>query len=523
MPEAISVQVIVYSIIALVAGLVGGYCLRLFIGLKNKKSAETKAGEIIQDAEKQAEETAKAAKLEAKEKFFKLESRFERELQRRKHEIERVEQKLAGRETNLDRKIELTDRRDKSLLEKEKMIDTKLKSIDTTKQETEEKKKEAVKKLEEITGLTNEQAKNMLLQSLEDEVRQEASALIRRVEQETKELSAKKSRQIITLAIQKCATDQVSETTVSVINLQSDEMKGRIIGREGRNIRALEAATGVNIIVDDTPEAVVLSSFDPMRREVARLSLEKLISDGRIHPARIEEIVEKTQKELREHVREIGEQLAFDVGVHGLHPELIRLLGRLKYRTSFGQNVLLHSQEVAYLAKVMAGELNVDVNMAKRAGLLHDIGKAVDYEIEGTHARIGADLARKYNESPAIVHAIAAHHADEEPKTIIAVLVQAADAISAARPGARRESLESYVQRLEKLEHIADSFAGVAKSYAIQAGREIRIIVEPEELNDNDCTLLARNVTKRIEQELEYPGQIKVTVIRQTRAVEYAK
>lgn len=485
--------------------------------------AKKNASDIIQEAERQASEILKTSEIEAKDKFFKLETRLERELHRRRLEIERFEKKIEVRESNLEKKIEVIDRRDKTLLEKERIIETRLKEVETKKTDLEQSLKDVFRRLEEVSGLTAEEAKKILLENLENEVKQEAATVIRKIEAETKEISAKRARQIITLAIQKCATDQVSETTVSVINLPGDEMKGRIIGREGRNIRALEAATGVNIIVDDTPEAVVLSSFDPLRREVARLSLEKLISDGRIHPARIEEIVDKAQKELNEHIREVGEQVAFDVGVHGLHPEIIKLLGRLKYRTSFGQNVLLHSQEVAYLTKVMAAELSIDVNMAKRAGLLHDIGKAVDYEIEGTHARIGAELARKYNESPAIVHSIAAHHADEEPRTIIAVLVQAADAISAARPAARRETLESYIQRLEKLENIADSFAGVSKSYAIQAGREIRIIVEPEELSDNDCILLARNVTKRIEQELEYPGQIKVTVVRQTRAIDYAK
>jgi ribonuclease Y len=408
-------------------------------------------------------------------------------------------------------------------MDKERTLDSKLQSLEHKTKYVDKLKADALRRCEEISGLSAEQAKRMLLESLEGEVKQEAASLIRRIETETREIANKKARQIITLAIQKCATDQVSETTVSVVNLPNDEMKGRIIGREGRNIRALEAATGCNIIVDDTPEAVVLSCFDPLRREVARLALERLISDGRIHPARIEEVVAKAEKQLEDAVRESGEQTAFDLGIHELHPESIKLLGRLKYRTSYGQNVLTHSVEVAHLCETMASELGVDPQLAKRAGLLHDIGKAVSYEMEGTHALIGAEIAKKHNEPPAIVHAIAAHHGEEEFRTIIAVIVQAADAVSAARPGARRETLESYVKRLEKLEEIASSFEGVEKSYAIQAGREIRIIVEPNQLNDNECSKLARDVTKRIESELEYPGQIKITVLRETRVIEFAR
>jgi len=377
--------------------------------------------------------------------------------------------------------------------------------------------------LQNISGMTREEAKQLLLRKLEGEVKQEAAIMIKRSEDEAKQTADKEARKIIGLAIQRCAAEQVVETTVSVVHLPSDEMKGRIIGREGRNIRALEIATGVDVIIDDTPEAVILSGFDPMKREIAKLSLEKLLEDGRIHPGRIEEIVEKVKKEMDNKIKEVGEKALFDTGLHGLHPEVTKLLGRLKYRTSYGQNVLQHSEEVAHLMGVMAGELKLDFNLAKRIGLLHDLGKAVSHEVEGTHSKIGADLARKYNESDNICHAIEAHHQDIEPRTLLAVLVQAADAISASRPGARRETLETYVKRLEKLEQIADSFKGVDKAYAIQAGREIRVIVQPEKITDAQAAVMARDITKKIEEGLEYPGQIKVTVIRETRAVEYAK
>ncbi len=487
------------------------------------KKLNKKADEMVSKARAEAEEKQKKAEIEAKKELNRKKEQCEKEYSRKQSDLERLESKLSNRERNIEKRIDFLDKREKTTIEKERVLSSKIQSYDDKLRNLEKLRSDAKKRLEEVSGMTTEEAKQMLKESLEDEVKQDSASYIRRVENETREVAAKKARQIISLAVQKCATDQVTESTVSVVNLPNEEMKGRIIGREGRNIRALELATGVNIIIDDTPEAVVLSCFDPLRREVARMTLENLISDGRIHPARIEEIVKKAEKELEEHIYEVGERCAFDVTVHELHPEIIKLLGRLKYRTSFGQNVLLHSQEVAYLSGVMAGEIGIDVNLSRRAGLLHDIGKAVDYEMEGTHAKIGADLARKFNESPAITHAIAAHHGDEEPKTIIAVLVQAADAISAARPGARRETLETYIKRLEKLEEIADSFSGVEKAYAIQAGREIRIIVEPTQMTDNECSLLAREVTKRIERELEYPGQIKVTVIRQTRAVEYAK
>jgi ribonuclease Y len=501
----------------------GGYVLRKILYEKKTKAARFEAQRIIDEATKEAERKRKEALIEAKEEFYQRQRQIERELRRRKVEVERQEKKNQLRESQLDKKIELLEKRERSIADKERTLDSKLETVEQKQQEVDRLRGEAVRKCEEISGLTSEEAKRMLLESLENEVRQDAAALIRRVENETREIGQKKARQIITLAIQKCATDQVSETTVSVVNLPNDEMKGRIIGREGRNIRALEAATGCNIIVDDTPEAVVLSCFDPLRREIARLSLERLIGDGRIHPARIEEVVAKAEKDVMEAIREAGEQVAFDLRIHELHPELIKLVGRLKFRTSYGQNVLTHSIEVAHLAEVMASELGVDAQLAKRAGALHDIGKAVSYEMEGTHSLIGAELAKKYNESPAVVHAIAAHHAEENPRTIIAVLVQAADAISASRPGARRETLEAYIQRLEKLESIASSFEGVEKSYAIQAGREIRILVVPDKLNDAECAKLARDVTKKIESGLEYPGQVKVTVVRETRAVEYAR
>ena len=511
------------AVIALPLGILGGYVWFKKVSQNNLTAASEKAKQILAEAENEAQAKLKAAAIESKEQVFRSKKALEKEFARRRIDLDRLEKKVQRREEMLDSKFELIDKRDRSLNSKEQQIENKLKDLDSKIKEADEIKQSQILKYEEISGMTVEQAKQSLLESLEKEVKQDAAMLIRRVETETKDLAEKKARQIITLAIQRCATDQVSESTVSVVNLPNEEMKGRIIGREGRNIRALEAATGCNIIVDDTPEAVVLSCFDPLRREVARLTLQKLISDGRIHPARVEEIVEKTEKALMEQIVEIGERVAFDTGVHNVHPEIIKLLGRLKYRTSYGQNVLQHSMEVANLCQVMASELHVDEQLAKRAGLLHDIGKAVSYEMEGAHALIGAELAKKYSEPPAIIHAIAAHHQEVEMKTIIAVLVQAADAISAARPGARRETLESYIKRLEKLEDIASSFEGVERSFAIQAGREIRIIVEPDKINDPECVKLARDITKKIETEMEYPGQVKVTVVRETRAVEYAR
>jgi len=454
--------------------------------------------------------------LEAKEEIHRQRSELEREIRDRRAELQRLEKRLIQREEALDKKNFQLELKDDAL-------NKKAKEIQMLQQEIEQLYKKEIQELERISQLTIDEAKNLLLKEIENDVKHDAAIMIKEIEQKAKEEAEKKAREIITSAIQRCAADHAAETTVSVVNLPNDEMKGRIIGREGRNIRTLETLTGIDLIIDDTPEAVILSGFDPIRREIARIALEKLIVDGRIHPARIEEMVEKAKKEIEITIREEGEQAVFEVGLHGVHPELVKLLGKLKYRTSYGQNVLRHSIEVAQLAGLMAAELGVDVSLAKRAGLLHDIGKAVDHEMEGSHVALSTELAKRYHESPGVIHAIEAHHNDVEPKTIEAVLVQAADAISAARPGARRETLEAYIKRLEKLEEIANSFPGVDKAYAIQAGREIRIIVKPEEVDDNMVVLIARDVVKKIESELEYPGQIKVNVIREVRAIEYAK
>ncbi|QIB28116.1 ribonuclease Y [Caloranaerobacter azorensis] len=497
-------------------GTITGYLIRKGIAEGKIKSAEEAAKKIIEEAQRQAETNKKELLLEAKEEIHRMRNEVERENRERRSELQKLERRLVYKEEMLDKKSEMLQHKEESLAKKIKELEEKETSIDELYQKQ-------IEELERLSGLTSEEAREILLGDIKKEVTHEAAVMIKEIESKAKEEADKKAREIISYAIQKCAADHVAETTVTVVSLPNDEMKGRIIGREGRNIRTLETLTGIDLIIDDTPEAVILSGFDPIRREIARIALEKLIVDGRIHPARIEEMVEKAKREVEAHIREEGEQAAFDCGVHGLHSELIRLLGRLKFRTSYGQNVLKHSIEVSHLAGLMAAELGADVKIAKRAGLLHDIGKAVDHEMEGPHVTIGADLARKYRESKEIVHAIAAHHGDIEPQTVEAVLVQAADAISAARPGARRETLEAYIKRLEKLEEIANSFEGVEKSYAIQAGREIRVMVKPEEVFDNDIVLIAREIVKRIESELEYPGQIKVNVIRETRAIEYAK
>lgn len=496
--------------------------LRHSSGAKLKKAQE-EAERILETARKDAELALDRALIEAQQKAAEETKRVETDLEKRKSALDRDEGRLRKREEQLDRREEQLGRREQSVGGKEKNLDERLAKVEKQRLELDEHRQELIRRTEEVSGLTRDEAKKLLLDNLEHEVQQEAAALVRRIEAETQDIADRKARQILTLALQRTASDQVTESTVSVVNLPNDEMKGRIIGREGRNIRALEQATGVNFIVDDTPEAVVLSCFDPMRREIAKLVLEKLISDGRIHPSRIEEIVEKTERQVLEDARIAGENACVDVGIHDLHPELIKLLGRLKFRTSYGQNVLKHSVECAHIAQMLASELGLDAKLAKRATLLHDIGKAVTHEIEGPHALIGAELAKKYRERPEVVHAIEAHHYEIKPRTLTAILVIIADSVSAARPGARRETLESYIKRLQQLEAIAQSFDGVEKSYAIQAGREIRIIVEPDKLNDNECSLLARDITKKIEEELQYPGQIKVVVVRETRKVEYAR
>jgi len=500
-----------------------GYFIRKFYAKSKIKNSEDKAKKMLELAKVDAEKLKHEAELEAKDILLKLRSEFEKETRERRQELIILEKRLIQKEENLDRKVDILDRKDKDIERREHSLSDKERLLGSKEKEMERLLQEEKEKLQNISGMTRDEAKQLLLKKLEDEVKQEAAIMIKRTEEEAREKADKEARKIIGLAIQRCAADHTVETTVSVVSLPSDEMKGRIIGREGRNIRALEIATGIDVIIDDTPEAVILSGFDPIKREIAKLSLERLIQDGRIHPGRIEEIVEKVKKDMENTIREEGEKALFDTGLHGVHPEIVKLLGRLKYRTSYGQNVLQHSKEVANLMGVMASELKLDFSLAKRIGLLHDIGKAISHEVEGTHSKLGSDLARKYGESDNICHAIEAHHQDIEPKTLLAVLVQAADAISASRPGARRETLETYVKRLEKLEAIADSFKGVAKAYAIQAGREIRVMVQPDKVTDAQAAVMARDITKKIEEGLEYPGQIKVTVVRETRAVEYAK
>ena len=479
-------------------------------------NAESRAREIIDDALKTAETTKKEALLEVKEESIKTRNELEKETKERRAEVQRYEKRVLSKEEALDKRAEAIEQRETGFAAREEQIKQR-------EEKAEELNRQRVQELERISGLTSEQAKEYLLKTVEDDVKHDTAKLVKELESQAKEEADKKAKEYVVNAIQRCAADHVAETTISVVQLPSDEMKGRIIGREGRNIHTLETLTGVELIIDDTPEAVVLSGFDPIRREVARIALEKLIVDGRIHPARIEEMVEKAQKEVDSVIREEGEAAALEVGVHGIHPELIRLLGRMKFRTSYGQNALKHSIEVAQLSGLLAGEIGLDVRVAKRAGLLHDIGKSIDHDVEGSHIQIGVDLCRKYKESPVVINAVEAHHGDVEPESLIACIVQAADTISAARPGARRETLETYTNRLKQLEDITNQFKGVDKSFAIQAGREIRIMVVPEQVSDDDMVLLARDISKQIEFELEYPGQIKVNVIRESRVTDYAR
>jgi len=507
----------------LLLGILVGYILRFIYAKFQASSVEAQAKRIIDSAEREAEAKKKEGFLEVRDEMHRTRMKFEEETRSRRQELENLEKRLAQKDDNLDRKVDILERKEREIDKKEKYILGKEKYLEEEGNRLTQVKEEQKRVLERLARMTPEEAKKVLLASMEEEAKREMATIVRRIEQEAVETGMIRSKEILSQAIQRCAVEHTADITVSTVSLPDDEMKGRVIGREGRNIRAFENATGVDLIIDDTPEAITLSGFDGVRREIARVALERLIVDGRIHPARIEEVVEKVKKEMEAHLKSVGEQAVFDVGVQGLHPEIIRLIGRLKYRTSYGQNVLQHSLEVAYIASVLANELGVDSKFARRAGLVHDIGKSIDRDVEGTHAQIGADLTRKHNESPKMVNAVAAHHEDCPAQSIEAVLLQAADAISASRPGARRESLEYYLKRLEKLEKVANSFRGVEKAYAIQAGREVRIIVEPEEVEDSMVQELAREIAKKIEKEIEYPGQIKVTVIRETRAIETAK
>lgn len=511
-------------IIAIIATLVIAVPVSAYVAnTRSKKAmeitignAEDKAREIIDEAIKAADAKKREASLEVKEETIKARHDFEKETKERRAELQKYEQRVLSKEETVEKKATVLERKEQSLTAKEK-------NIDTEKAQLQELQAKHLQELERISGLTSDQAKEQLLSAVKEDVKHETAMYVKEMETRAKEDARKKAKEYVVTAIQKCAVDHVAETTISLVQLPNDEMKGRIIGREGRNIRSIENATGVELIIDDTPEAVVLSSFNPVRREIARIALEKLIVDGRIHPARIEEMVEKATKEVETMMREEGEAATLELGVHGIHPELVRLLGRMKFRTSYGQNALKHSMEVAQLSGLLAAEIGVDVKMAKRAGLLHDIGKSIDHEVEGSHVELGVNLCKKYKENPIVINAVASHHGDEEPESLIACLVQAADAISAARPGARSETLESYTTRLKQLEEIADSFQGVDKTFAIQAGREIRVMVVPEQISDDDMILLARDISNQIEENLDYPGQIKVNVIRESRVVDYAK